>query len=660
MALIPRNIDYSLKNCPIPNEESYLKSLIHKTEHFINRLRWRVIFFLKLNEEASSSECESEDLPPPNRHFGFPSPNRPPIVKELCAFENDLWCLVDSVEFSNKRCKFQKELERDVKSISKSKNLIVQADKTRNLYEMKPKKYEELLNQNITAIYKKTEPAVENNVNSEAKKLAEKLDIADRVEVMSRNEAFITVKDHKPNFQTQTKCRLINPAKSEMGKVSSIMLKEINECVREKSGLKQWRSTKDALDWFKSIENKRNQEFVQMDIVDFYPSISKKLLQKAIRFAKKYTPIDPTTEKVIMNSRKTILFNKGEPWTKQDELFDVSMGAFDGAEVAELVGLLILHRLRQAIPKIDFGLYRDDGLGRYEPMSGPRREQARKKIIKIMEELGLRITIEFGLARVDFLDVNMDLGTGYFRPFRKPNDTPSYIHRDSNHPPNCIKELPKNVNRRLSSISCNETVFNEAIPVYQAALDKSGHKHKLKFEPPQERRKKQRKRVITFYNPPFNAASTINLGKEFLKIIDRHFPKNKKRKDKLEKCINRHNIKISYSGTKSVAKIISSHNAKILRDHRKNTAASRENVVEEEAVEEEVEVSTDEEEERGEGSGANPEGVKTCSCQNGVQSCPLDGKCLTKCIVYKATLTADDGEVKTYIGLTEPPFKKRL
>ena len=69
------------------------------------------------------------------------------------------------------------------------------------------------------------------------------------------------------------------------------------------------------------------------------------------------------------------------------------MGAFDGAEVAELVGLLILHRLRQAIPKIDFGLYRDDGLGNYEPMSGARHEQARKKITKTIEELGLNITI---------------------------------------------------------------------------------------------------------------------------------------------------------------------------------------------------------------------------------------------------------------------------
>ena len=82
----------------------------------------------------------------------------------------------------------------------------------------------------------------------------------------------------------------------------------------------------------------------------------------------------------------------------------------------------------------------------------------------------------------------------------------------------------------------------------------------------------------------------------------------------LEKCINRHNIKISYSGTKSVAKIISSHNAKILRDHRKSTTASREHVVEVEAVEEDVEVSTDEEEEIAERSVANSDNVETCSC----------------------------------------------
>ena len=86
-------------------------------------------------------------------------------------------------------------------------------------------------------------------------------------------------------------------------------------------------------------------------------------------------------------------------------------------------------------------------------------------------------------------------------------------------------------------------------------------------------------------------------------------------------------VKVSYSGTKSVGKIISSHNAKILTKYRK-----RNNVNEEE---------------------------KLCNCQAGVQSCPLDGKCLSKAIVYKATVTASDGEVKTYTGCTEPPFKKR-
>ena len=86
---------------------------------------------------------------------------------------------------------------------------------------------------------------------------------------------------------------------------------------------------------------------------------------------------------------------------------------------------------------------------------------------------------------------------------------------------------------------------------------------------------------------------------------------------------------MSYSDTKSVGKIISSHNAKILTKYRK-----RNNVNEEE---------------------------KLCNCQAGVQSCPLDGsKCLSRAIVYRATVTASDGEVKMYTGCTEPPFKKRL
>ena len=40
---------------------------------------------------------------------------------------------------------------------------------------------------------------------------------------------------------------------------------------------------------------------------------------------------------------------------------------------------------------------------------------------------------------------------------------------------------------------------------------------------------------------------------------------------------------------------------------------------------------------------------------------PLDGKCLTKCVVYKATVTETDTKKQdTYIGLTENEFKTRF
>ena len=49
---------------------------------------------------------------------------------------------------------------------------------------------------------------------------------------------------------------------------------------------------------------------------------------------------------------------------------------------------------------------------------------------------------------------------------------------------------------------------------------------------------------------------------------------------------------------------------------------------------------------------------KTCNCRS--TPCPLDGACLTKCIVYKATVHTDDPQQeKIYIGSTEGEFEKR-
>ena len=75
-----------------------------------------------------------------------------------------------------------------------------------------------------------------------------------------------------------------------MGLVAQKILQRVNADIRESTKLKQWRNSKQAVDWFKSLENKNSLVFMQCDIVEFYPSIKEKLLKRALKFAKKNTP----------------------------------------------------------------------------------------------------------------------------------------------------------------------------------------------------------------------------------------------------------------------------------------------------------------------------------------------------------------------------------
>ena len=68
------------------------------------------------------------------------------------------------------------------------------------------------------------------------------------------------------------------------------------------------------------------------------------MLTKSINYAKLSTHISEDDIEIIMHARKSLLFDKNSPWSKNDSAntFDVTMGSFDGAEVCELVGLYIL------------------------------------------------------------------------------------------------------------------------------------------------------------------------------------------------------------------------------------------------------------------------------------------------------------------------------
>jgi hypothetical protein len=234
----------------------------------------------------------------------------------------------------------------------------------------------------------------------------------------------------------------------------------------------------------------------------------------------------------------------------------------------------------------------------------------------------LKITIDVNHKIVDFLDVTFDLNSGLFKPYMKPNDSPRYVHKCSNHPPSILKNLPASVNKRLNSISSNEEVFEEAAPPYKRALENSGYQTELKFEPEihSGSRRKNRSRNNTWFNPPFSANVSTHIGAKFLRIIDGCFPPT----HILHKIINRNTVKVSYRCMPNVNRILSRHNANISNPRDES---------------------------------ASPPG---CNCQGGPATCPLDGQCKMDELVYQATVERlDTHTVETYTGLTGGTFKTR-
>ena len=269
------NFNCSTKNIPMPTNKEYLKRLIEMTEKLINRMRWRAYHFLN-----SSSESDHRET------YGFNSKKTPPQVPELNEFEAKMTNLIQNIEFKDLRStEFQNELSKHVESMSKDNNLYVPADETTNFYKMNASDYNTLLKKNIEKEYRKAPDNAEMHINTEAKAFAQTLKIDDRVEKLAPKESFITLKDHKDNFLNNPTCRLINPTKSELGKVSKQILDKINETIIRKTHVHQWKNTRATLDWFINIPNKDQHSFIAFDIVNFYPSISHKLLEDALSFA---------------------------------------------------------------------------------------------------------------------------------------------------------------------------------------------------------------------------------------------------------------------------------------------------------------------------------------------------------------------------------------
>ena len=389
--------------------------------------------------------------------------------------------MVRRIQFKPVKNKFQSELSQDAKRIRNSSKVFVPADKTTNLYTMQVSEYKKLLNDNITAKYKKASNQVIKNINKEAKSIATNLELDNRIEQYSNKSAFITIKDHKPNFPNNIKCRLINPAKSQIGIVSKQLLDNINRTIRSKKHLNQWRNSSTVISWFQNIPDKKTANSSNLILSIFTPQSQKNSYLRPF-LLQNYSQIDDDAIQIIEHSRKSLLFNEKEAWIKNsDSLFDVTMGSFDGAEICELVGLFILNKLSNIIPTKDLGLYRDDGLAVLRNKSGPEMERTRKNIIKAFKEIQVNITAETNLFQTDFLDVTFNLKSNKFFPYRKPNDHPLYINNQSNHPPSIRKQQPDMINDRISKLSHNQDSFNQASPLYTEVLKNSDYKTNMTY-----------------------------------------------------------------------------------------------------------------------------------------------------------------------------------
>ena len=108
--------------------------------------------------------------------------------------------------------------------------------------------------------------------------------------------------------------------------------------------LSQWKNTKAVLNWFNCIHCKASCLFIAFDV------------------ASQYLFISNNDRHIILQAKTSFLYSSGELWAKKtsSNLFDITMGSYDGAESCKLVGAYLLYPIKEEFrDACDFGLYRE-------------------------------------------------------------------------------------------------------------------------------------------------------------------------------------------------------------------------------------------------------------------------------------------------------------
>ena len=137
--------------------------------------------------------------------------------------------------------------------------------------------------------------------------------------------------------------------------------------------------------------------------------------------------------------------------------------------------------------------------------------------------------------------------------------------------------------------------FEKAKGDYNKVLEKSGFSEKIKYHK-QGSVKRARTRKVIRFNPPYSTYVKTNVGKIFMKLIVKHFPKQ----HKYHKIFKKNTIKLSYSCIQNMGNIINKYNNKLLFQGFEQP-------------------------------------TQMCNCRDKANR-PMDGNCLQKHFVYQAQI----------------------
>ena len=119
--------------------------------------------------------------------------------------------------------------------------------------------YQTFLTDTVTKDYKKVGGVEVDKINKEAATIAKKLKLDETIDAMGLNNGYLTLKGHKPNVNNRLDFRLINPCKSQIGRISKKILEDINRRVRDSCKVCQGMSTDNVLNCFVGIQDKRKK-----------------------------------------------------------------------------------------------------------------------------------------------------------------------------------------------------------------------------------------------------------------------------------------------------------------------------------------------------------------------------------------------------------------